>query len=126
MQALVKQADFLFADRSKGSAFIVTEADSFMPQMKVLLVEMAVVIMIVLIATSLCLSLWIYRESSAPEPAEKGCRQYQGGNLEFTVEGNGVDEINALCEDFEEMRKRLKDSAEEKVVFDQENKRTYQ
>lgn len=123
VQALVKQADFLFADRSKGSAFIVTEADSFMPQMKVLLVEMAVVIMIVLIATSLCLSLWIYRGVIGPlNQLKKAAVNIKEGNLEFTVEGNGVDEINALCEDFEEMRKRLKDSAEEKVVFDQENK----
>ena len=27
-----------------------------------------------------------------------------------------------LCDDFEEMRKRLKESAEEKVAFDKENK----
>ena len=33
-----------------------------------------------------------------------------------------MDEIGALCEDFEEMRQRLKLSAEEKVAFDKENK----
>ena len=38
------------------------------------------------------------------------------------VEGNGVKEVNDLCEDFEEMRKRLKESAEEKVEFDRDNK----
>lgn len=123
VKALVKQADFLFADRSHGSAFIVTKADSFMPQMKVLLGEMAAVILIVLIITSLCLSLWIYRGVIGPlNQLKKAAVNIKEGNLEFTVEGNGVDEINALCEDFEEMRKRLKDSAEEKVVFDQENK----
>lgn len=31
-------------------------------------------------------------------------------------------EINDLCEDFEEMRIRLKETAEEKVEFDKENK----
>lgn len=38
------------------------------------------------------------------------------------MEGNGVKEVNDLCEDFEEMRKRLKESAEEKVEFDRDNK----
>ena len=33
-----------------------------------------------------------------------------------------MDEIGDLCDDFEEMRKRLKESAEEKVAFDKENK----
>ncbi len=40
----------------------------------------------------------------------------------FTVEPCGVAEINDLCEDFEEMRIRLKETAEEKVEFDKENK----
>ena len=31
-------------------------------------------------------------------------------------------EVNDLCEDFEDMRKRLKESAEEKVDFDKDNK----
>ena len=44
------------------------------------------------------------------------------GNLDFTIEKTGVDEIGDLCDDFEEMRKRLKESAEEKVAFDKENK----
>ena len=32
------------------------------------------------------------------------------------------DEIGQLCQDFEEMRLRLKANAEEKVAFDRENK----
>ncbi len=36
------------------------------------------------------------------------------------VEGN--DEFSQLCQDFEEMRKRLKESTEEKILMDKENK----
>ena len=38
------------------------------------------------------------------------------------MEGCDVVEINDLCQDFEEMRQRLKASTEEKVKFDKENK----
>lgn len=53
---------------------------------------------------------------------KKATQNIKEGNLDFTVEGNGVKEVNDLCEDFEEMRKRLKESAEEKVEFDRDNK----
>ena len=65
-QALVKQADFLFSDGSRGSAFIITEADAFIPQLRILIIEMVVVILVVLIATGLCLSLWIYQGVVTP------------------------------------------------------------
>lgn len=44
------------------------------------------------------------------------------GNLDFEVEVQNQDEIGELCEDFEEMRKRLKDNVEEKIRVDQQNK----
>lgn len=53
---------------------------------------------------------------------KKATRSIKEGDLNFTVEGSSVDEINDLCEDFEEMRKRLKLSTEEKMVFDKESK----
>ena len=34
----------------------------------------------------------------------------------------GTDEFSELCRDFEEMRRRLKESAEEKIILDKENK----
>ena len=44
------------------------------------------------------------------------------GNLDFKIEGNEKDELGKLCVSFEEMRVRLKESAEEKVEFDKESK----
>ena len=38
------------------------------------------------------------------------------------LEVDGTDEFAELCRDFEEMRRRLKESAEEKVLLDKENK----
>ena len=122
-QMLVKQVDFRFTDGSDGSAFIITEANAFMPQMNVLVIEMGIVVLIVLAVTSLCFSIWIYQGVIAPlNQLKKATRNIKEGNLDFTVEGSDVAEINDLCEDFEEMRMRLKMSSEEKLIFDKENK----
>ena len=80
-------------------------------------------IVLILVFTSLGLSLWIYRGVIGPlEQLKKATQNIKDGNLDFTVEPCGVAEINDLCEDFEEMRIRLKETAEEKVEFDKENK----
>jgi len=120
---LLKQIDFRFSDGKEGSAFIVTDANALMPQVKIFLIEMAIIILLVLIATSLILSIWLYRGIVAPmNQLKKAARNIKEGNLDFTVVPSGVDEFGELCEDFEEMRQRLKASTEEKVGFDRENK----
>ena len=42
--------------------------------------------------------------------------------MNFSVSTEGVSEIADLCQDFEDMRRRLKENAEEKVAFDRESK----
>ena len=85
--------------------------------------ELGIVIVLILVLTSLGLSFWIYRGVIGPlEQLKKATQNIKDGNLDFTVEPCGVAEINDLCEDFEEMRIRLKETAEEKVEFDKENK----
>ena len=64
-----------------------------------------------------------YRGVIAPlNLLKKATNNIKEGNLDFVVEGCDVVEINDLCQDFEEMRQRLKASTEEKVKFDKENK----
>ncbi len=123
VQALVKQVDFQYSDNSGGSAFIIIQADAVIPQMKQLMTDMVLVIVLILIVTSAGLCMWTYRGVITPlNQLKMATRQIKEGNLDFTIEKSGVDEIGALCEDFEEMRQRLKLSAEEKVAFDKENK----
>ena len=79
--------------------------------------------LVILIFTSVSVGLWIYRSVATPlVKLRKATQNIKDGNLDFTVEPCGVAEINDLCEDFEEMRIRLKETAEEKVEFDKENK----
>ena len=68
------------------------------------------------------LILWIYRSVSVPlEKLQRAARNIKEGNLDFEIKAESNDEIGQLCQDFEEMRLRLKAQAEEKVAFDREN-----
>ncbi|NCB93094.1 MAG: HAMP domain-containing histidine kinase [Clostridia bacterium] len=123
VQSLVKQVDFIFPEHMEGSAFIIIQADTIIPQMQQLLADMVFVIVLILIVTALGLCTWTYRGVITPlNQLKEATKNIKEGNLDFTVERSGVDEISDLCEDFEDMRQRLKQSAEEKVNFDKENK----
>ena len=79
-------------------------------------------ILLVFITTAL-LIYWIYRSVSVPlTKLQKAARNIKEGNLDFEIHQESDDEIGQLCQDFEEMRLRLKANAEEKVAFDRENK----
>ncbi|MDD3338651.1 MAG: HAMP domain-containing sensor histidine kinase [Lachnospiraceae bacterium] len=93
------------------------------PQIRALVIDAVITMIIILGITGLTLSLWIYHGIITPlDKLTKATKNIRDGNLDFTLEPEGVDEISALCEDFEEMRQRLKASTEESVVFDKENK----
>ena len=122
-QWMVKQVDYENSDGKECSAFIVTKTDQIAPQITGMVKELGIVIVLTLVLTSLGLSFWIYRGVIGPlEQLKKATQNIKDGNLDFTVEPCGVAEINDLCENFEEMRIRLKETAEEKVEFDKENK----
>ena len=46
----------------------------------------------------------------------------KNGDMDYSLEVEGEDEISQLCRDFEEMRLRLKTSAEQKVEYDRDNR----
>lgn len=79
-------------------------------------------LMIVSITTAV-LVIWIYRAISIPlTKLQEAARNIKEGNLDFEVKAEQDDEFGQLFQDFEEMRKRLKSNAEEKIAFDRENK----
>lgn len=79
--------------------------------------------LVILIFTSVSVGLWIYRSVATPlVKLRKATQNIKDGNLDFVLDVEGTDELAELCRDFEEMRRRLKESAEEKLVLDKENK----
>ena len=98
-------------------------AEVVTPQTKEFLGEMLISVILIMAMTCSFLMAWIYRSILSPiETLKKATQNIRDGNLDFEVEIEDNDEIGELCADFEEMRLRLKESTEEKVSFDSQNK----
>ena len=123
VQALVKHIDFKFGDTKSGSAFIVTDVSSVMPEVKQLISDAAIAIILILVATAALLIFWIYKGVTGPlSKMQEAAKNIKEGNLDFQLEASADDELGQLCSDFEDMRQRLKTNAEEKLTYDRENK----
>ncbi len=122
-QHLVKQIDFLFEDGAKGSLFIVSNVGDYLPEIKTMLSEMLLVGVMIICFTAGILIMWVYRALLHPlHKLQEATKQIRDGNLDFTLDVDNEDEIGMLCQDFEEMRMRLKESQEEKLQYDKESK----
>ena len=122
-QVLVKQVDFVSDDKNKCSAFIVTDVTSMLPEVSQFLKDILVAVIVILVITGALLVVWIYRGIKIPlVKMQKATKNIKEGNLDFRLIPDTDDELGQLCQDFEEMRKRLKDNAEEKLAYDKESK----
>lgn len=123
VQALVKQIDFDFSDTTPGSVFIITDVSNMIPEYRQFMMDILVAVVLILVVTAGALIIWIYRGIAIPlGKMQRATNNIKEGNLDFEICAAAEDEIGQLCKDFEEMRKRLKANAEEKLAFDKENK----
>lgn len=117
-----------FAQQTKDSSEVVydisvEESTHSQTQVRIIAKDLLFTATVILVFTALSIGLWIYRSIATPlVKLKKATQNIKEGNLDFVLEVDGDDEFSELCRDFEEMRKRLKESAEEKVLMDKENK----
>ena len=116
------------AQQEKNSSEVVYdisvgESANSQTQVRLIAKDLLFTATVILVFTALSIGLWIYRSIATPlVKLKKATQNIKEGNLDFGLDVEGDDEFSELCRDFEEMRKRLKESAEEKVLLDKENK----
>ncbi len=111
------------ASDSNQMIYDISLPQSSSSQVKLMAKDMILTATIILVFTALSVGLWIYRSIAVPlVKLKKATQNIKEGNLDFVLEVEGKDEFSQLCQDFEEMRKRLKESTEEKILMDKENK----
>lgn len=121
MKKLVRQMDFYFEDGSPGSFFVITRANPVLSQK--LFIDMAIAIMIILIFTSLFLTNWISTGVFAPiNRLNVAMQNIAEGNLEYMLPDKDDGEIGELYRNYEDMRLRLKESADEKILAEKQSK----
>lgn len=122
-ELLIKQINFNFTDGGRGSAFIITTSYEVLPEVQRLFLDVCISVLVILILTAAMLIIWIYQGIIRPiKELEAATVNIQQGNLDFTIEREGNDEISELCGSFEEMRKRLKESFEQQMTSEQESR----
>lgn len=101
----------------------IAEVSDGVMQIRVMTKDLFLTASIILVCTALSVGLWIYRSIAAPLlKLKKATRSIKEGNLDFVLDVEGNDEFAELFQDFEDRRIRLKESAEEKILMDKENK----
>ena len=121
LSKLVRQMDFYFSDGSEGSFFIITKVNSMISRK--LFIDMAIAIIIILVITSLFLTNWISKGVFEPIcRLNTAMQNIAEGNLEYMLPDKTDGEIGELYRNYEDMRLRLKESADEKILAEKQNK----
>ena len=117
----VKHHKFTYEDGSEGVFFIITMLNGLRPGIKSMLIQFVISFFLIIFFTASLLTLWIYRGLVMPiNVLKKATHRMRDGDLDFSIETEGQDEISILCKDFEEMRIRLKESIEMRLGYEQE------
>ena len=110
---------------SDGTVYDISITDSADSQGRghVMAKDLFISAFVILISVALVVGLWVYRSIAVPlVKLKKATQNIKEGNLDFVLDVEGKDEFSELCQDFEEMRRRLKESTEEKSLIEKENR----
>lgn len=123
-QVYFKQLDFQFSDHSRGSLFLIMNAEEVRPQVHQLFRKIMIAMIGILVFTAVILIYWIYMSILNPlYRLQRATNEIKSGNLDFVLEETkGEDEFSGLFRDFEEMRLNLKESEDEKRKNDAQSK----
>jgi signal transduction histidine kinase len=120
---LVRQIDFVFSDSSKGSLYFVSGIRTALTTS--LILYMSVAILLILTLTSILLTMWIGSSFFKPiDELNVAMQHIKDGNFDYILPTDVKEkgEIGAMYRNYEDMRLRLKESAEEKIEREKQNK----
>lgn len=122
LNKVVKQFDFKFNDGTEGSLFVVTVVKHVISSRFVL--RIFVIIVLVLVFTSVALTRWINKGVFYPiRQLNHAMSCIAKGDFDYALhieENNG--EIEQLYKSYEDMRLKLKESSEEKIQNEKQNR----
>ena len=101
----------------------ITDSADSQGRVHVMAKDLFISAFVILISVALVVGLWVYRSIAVPlVKLKKATQNIKEGTPDFVLDVEGNDEFSELCQDFEEMRRRLKESTEEKNLIEKENK----
>lgn len=121
IRRLVKKASFTFSDGSQGNIYLVTKVNSMISE--ALVTAMLIAMIVVLVTTGILLIIWLRRSMFTPmNQLKDAMKKIAEGDLDTELEIKEKGEIKDLFDNFEIMRKQLKQNAEEKALVEKTNR----
>ena len=120
---LVRQYDFIFSTGECGSLYIVSGIRTAFTTS--LAIYMIIAIILILLLTSILLTTWIGRSFFKPiDELNIAMQHIKDGNFDYMLPTDVKEkgEIGAIYRNYEDMRLRLKESAEEKIEREKQNR----
>ena len=118
---MVRQLDFCFPDGAQGSLFIVKRVMGLISGK--FLSGLFVSMLTILVFTAFLLTRWLERSIFTPISAINiAMNNIRDGNFTYTLSTGEEGEIGDLYRNYEDMRLRLKESADEKLEREKQNR----
>jgi histidine kinase len=115
--------DFYFPNQELGSIYIMKEVSPYAEFTRNLFPIMFALLFLLLIVANGLLSYFVSRSIIKPLYSLKSAsEQIREGNLDFKISSIGHDEIGQLSNAFEKMRRKLKDSIELQLQYEENRK----
>ena len=113
----------MLSDGRSGSFFVVIYTETMSVYMRRALIEIAIFVALVLGLVSAFITIYMYRNFLRPLKAlQEGTNRIKEGNLNEDVEIMANDEIGQVCQSFNEMREKLKESVDDRMRQEEENR----
>ncbi len=118
---MVRQVDFFFPDGAEGSLFVVTRIMGLISGK--FLSGLVVSMLTILVFTAFLLTRWLESSIFTPISAINiAMNNIRDGNFTYTLSTGEEGEIGELYRNYEDMRLRLKESADEKLEREKQNR----
>lgn len=122
-KCIVRQIDLKNGNGDLYSVSLITYLSEIAPKLRRFYVESFGAVVAVLFLISFVMIIWLYRGTIIPlRKLKEATQNIAAGNLDFVIETDSKDEFGELCRDFEFMRQKLKETAEENIQADRDIK----
>lgn len=106
---------------NKVMYYVVRDNESAAPRLQMPLVQTAILLGLTILMTAVVLVSWLYSSLIKPlNVLRMATANMKAGNLDFAISGDPEDELGQLCEEFEEMRVRLKEQVDARMRYEQD------
>jgi signal transduction histidine kinase len=120
---IARQHDVTFTDGSKGSVFIVTDTNALGKFARSFSKLFFLTLLVIVVLTNGVLTYFVSRSFIRPlRSLKKAADEIKDGNLDFEIKPESRDEIGSLAASFEQMRRKLKESVELQLQYEENRK----